>query len=198
MNNVAENISLETVNSTLSKNVRQLRARRSLTLDELASQAGVSKGMLVQIEQSRTNPSIGTLCKLANALGVTISRLIEEPVQPLIKKMKLAQLTNFWKGPVGSTAKLLAGIDDRNLIEFWDWELESGHGHRSDPHPRGTKEVVYVLKGLLSVTVGDMTYTVNAHEAILIPGDQHHQYKNEAKSNTHFVMVVVEPVGMPS
>jgi len=196
VNKPVKNTELEAVNLILSKNVRQLRARRSLTLNELARQAGMSKAMLVQIEQARTNPSIGTLCKLANALSVTIARLIEESAQPLVKKTNRAQLNNFWQGPVGSTVKLMVGIDDSNLIEFWDWELKSGHGHRSDPHPRGTKEIVYVLNGSLSVVVGDMTYKVKTHEAILIHGDQYHQYKNESKSKVHFVMVVVEPSGV--
>ena len=193
MNDLVERTDPDSVNTTLSKNVRQLRAHRGLTLDELASCAGLSKGMLVQIEQARTNPSIGTLCKLANALGVTIARLIDEPAQQSVRKTSRAQLSNRWTGPAGSSAKLLAGIDGANLIEFWDWELQPGHCHISVPHPPGTNELVYVLKGSLTVVVGGRNYSAKAHEALQMPGDQNHQYRNNTRSKTHFFMVVIEP-----
>ncbi|MGI9293605.1 MAG: cupin domain-containing protein, partial [Pseudomonadales bacterium] len=80
-----------------------------------------------------------------------------------------------------------------DLVEFWDWELLPGHQHASAAHPRGTKEVVYVLKGSLSVEVGSTSVTVKAREALLIPGDQSHKYENESRVKTHFAMVVIEP-----
>jgi transcriptional regulator with XRE-family HTH domain len=184
---------LDEVNTTLSKNVRRLRATRDFTYDDLAALAGLSKGMLVQIEQGRTNPSIGTLCKLANALGVTISRLIEEPTQLAMKKTVLSQLPNLWGGPEGSTAKLLAGVDGANLVELWDWKLLPGHHHTASAHPVGTKEVVYVLKGSLVIEIGTSSIAAKAQEAVLIRSDQDHQYRNDARSSTHFAMVVIEP-----
>lgn len=196
MNQTNERNVLEDLNSTLSENVRRLRTNRDLTFDELAKRAGLSKGMLVQIEQARTNPSIGTLCKLANALGVTINRLIDEPTQLATKKTNLSELPNLWKGPDGSAAKLLAGVDGANLVEFWDWELLPGHQHTSAAHPQGTKEVVYVLKGYLNIEVGSTSVTAKAHEVVLIPGDQSHRYINKAKARNHFVMVVIEPTSL--
>ena len=193
MNDLVERTDPDSVNTTLSKNVRQLRTHRGLTLDELASRAELSKGMLVQIEQARTNPSIGTLCKLANALAVTITRLIEEPTQQPVKKSSREQLTNLWKGPIGSVAKLMAGVDGADLVEFWDWELKPGHYHIGVPHPQGTKEILYVLKGELTVLVDDLEYNAKTHEALLIPGDQNHKYRNDSRSRTHFAMVVIEP-----
>ena len=193
MNELADRADPNRVNMTLSKNVRYLRAHRGLTLDELAGRATLSKGMLVQVEQARTNPSIGTLCKLANALGVTIARLIDEPAQQSVRKTSRAQLSNRWTGPAGSSAKLLAGIDGANLIEFWDWELQPGHCHISVPHPPCTNELVYVIKGSLTVVVGDRSYSAKAHEALQVPGDQNHRYRNNSRSKNHFFMVVIEP-----
>ena len=193
MNEPHKQTSLESLNSTLSDNVRGLRAVRDLTYDELAERAELSKGMVVQIEQGRTNPSIGTLCKLANALGVTINRLIEEPMRASTKKIVLSELPNLWRGPEGSAAKLLAGVDGANLVEFWDWELLPGHRHESTAHPQGTKEIVYILKGSLTIEVGSKTVIAKVREAVLLPGDQSHKYINKSKSKTQFAMVVVEP-----
>ena len=193
MNRPNEHTALDELNTTLGQNVRGLRTSRNLTYDELAERAGLSKGMLAQIEQARTNPSIGTLCKLANALGVTINRLIDEPTRLATKKTTLSELPNLWKGPEGSAAKLLAGVDGADLVEFWDWELLPGHQHVSAPHPQGTKEIVYVLKGTLNVEVGSISVAAKAREALLIPGDEIHKYMNNSKTKSHFAMVVIEP-----
>lgn len=193
MNESIEPTALEDLNSILSNNVSGLRNTRDFTYDELAERAGLSKGMVVQIEQGRTNPSIGTLCKLANALGVTINRLIEEPTRLTTKKIALSELPNLWTGPDGSAAKLLAGVDGADLVEFWDWQLLPGHQHTSAVHPHGTKEIVYVLKGSLDVELGSTSVTAKAHETVLLPGDQRHRYINKSKAKTHFAMVVIEP-----
>ena len=193
MNATRERTALESLNATLSNNVRLLRSKRALTYEELALRAGLSKGMLVQIEQARTNPSIGTLCKLANALGVTINRLIDEPTSLATSKTKLSELPNLWTGPEGSVAKLLAGVDGASLVEFWDWELLPGHQHSSAAHSPGTKEIIYILKGSLDIDVGAASITARVRESVLLPGDQCHQYVNNSRSKAHFAMVVIEP-----
>jgi len=56
--------------------LRNLRLARRLTLDELAKSSEVSKSVLSQIERDRTNPTVGTLWRLAKALGVEIEDLL--------------------------------------------------------------------------------------------------------------------------
>ena len=66
---------------------------RRWTLEQLAARSGVSKGMVVQIEQGRTHPSIGTQSKVAElvteggklrprrvaAIGAKVARALEIP-----------------------------------------------------------------------------------------------------------------------
>ena len=49
--------------------VRQGRGSRGWTLDQLAERSGVSRRMLVSIEQGSANPSITTLLRISDALG---------------------------------------------------------------------------------------------------------------------------------
>ena len=49
------------VAGAVALNLRRLRTSRQWSLDTLAARSGVSKGMLVQLEGARTNPSLGTL-----------------------------------------------------------------------------------------------------------------------------------------
>src|SRR3990170_1611000 len=56
----------------LGARVRELRARRSLTLEGLSDITGLSSSMISLVERGRTSPSIGTLVVIAAGLGVSI------------------------------------------------------------------------------------------------------------------------------
>jgi transcriptional regulator with XRE-family HTH domain len=66
----------EGVAQAIATNVRRGRTARGWTLDELVERSGVSRRTLVQIEQGKTNPSIGILLRLSDALGVGLPQLV--------------------------------------------------------------------------------------------------------------------------
>jgi transcriptional regulator with XRE-family HTH domain len=64
-----------------------------MTLDDLAGRSGVSRRMIIEIEQGRVNCTIGVLHALAHAAGVPLGRLAHnacgdgvvcEPATPLL------------------------------------------------------------------------------------------------------------------
>src|SRR5690606_17570034 len=59
--------------------VKAARKRLDLSIAELAQTAGVSLGFVSQLERGIGNPSLATISKLAAALGLTVSQLLEEP-----------------------------------------------------------------------------------------------------------------------
>ncbi|WP_369827925.1 helix-turn-helix domain-containing protein [Cryobacterium sp. M96] len=59
--------------------VKHERQQRRWTLDQLAEGTGVSRRMLVNIEQGAANPSVGTLLRISGALGVGLPDLVEPP-----------------------------------------------------------------------------------------------------------------------
>lgn len=62
----------------LADNLRQLRAKRKITQDQLAHEAGVNKNYISQIETESRAVSIDIVEKLARALGVPIAVLLTE------------------------------------------------------------------------------------------------------------------------
>lgn len=62
--------------SLIGEKVRSIRLKKRLTLKEVAMRAKISIGFLADIESGRTNPSINTLNKLAEALRVTPNDLL--------------------------------------------------------------------------------------------------------------------------
>src|SRR5258706_14585950 len=86
------------VGAAVARNLADFRRRRGLSLEQLAQRSGVSKGMLVQIEQGRTNPSIATLCRVANALGVAVAPFVGVGEAPTVRLARARQAPGPWRG----------------------------------------------------------------------------------------------------
>lgn len=129
-------VDLDQLSQALGRNLKHWRAERGLTLDALAERAGVSRGMIIQIEQARTNPSVGTTVKLADALGVGIATLLDFERGPQVRIVSGEQTVRMWSTPAGSDASLLVGSDTEGPRELWSWTLMPGDESASDAHPR--------------------------------------------------------------
>jgi transcriptional regulator with XRE-family HTH domain len=57
--------------------LRQIRERKGITQTALAKRAGISRGYLVRLEAAQQDPTLGTLEKLAKALKVKVSALLD-------------------------------------------------------------------------------------------------------------------------
>lgn len=102
---------LDLLTQSLGRNVKRWRTERGFTLDGLATRAGVSRGMLIQIEQARTNPSIGTVVKIGDALGISITTLLDYEQGPKVRIVPPEQAVRLWSTDAGSYNRLLAGTE---------------------------------------------------------------------------------------
>lgn len=166
---------------------------RQWTLDQLAARSGVSKGMIVQIEQARTNPSIATLCRIADAFGVTLAQLVELSDGATVRVVEPDEVVRLWSGQAGSAGDLLVGTDRGEHVELWRWTLAPGDSHESEGHVDGTRELINVLTGTLTLDVSDGSHVVGPGCAALFDADRPHTYRNEHKRPLDMVLVVVQP-----
>lgn len=181
------------VAAAIARNARALRVDRQWTLDHLATRSGVSKGMLVQIEQARTNPSIGTLCRIADAFGVTLAQLVELSDGATVRVIEPDEMVMLWTGEEGSGGNLLAGTDRGEHVELWRWTLAAGDTHESEGHVDGTRELINVLSGTLTLEVSGERHQIGTGSAALFDADHPHTYLNVHKRALDMIMVVVQP-----
>lgn len=185
----------EAVAAAVSHQVKALRQERGWSLEELAHRSGVSKGMIVQIEGDRTNPSIGTLCRLAESFGVSVGRLIEPDPAPRVRLIDAAEPPTLWHGDLGGAARLLVGINDPAFVEFWEWRLPPGESHRSAEHAPRTRELMHVRSGSLVVTVDGVDHPVAAGQTIDFRSDRPHGYRNDGAVPAEATLIVAMPPG---
>jgi transcriptional regulator with XRE-family HTH domain len=179
--------------------VRQERRARDWTLDVLAERADVSRRMLINVEQGAVNPSIGTLLRISGALGVGLPALVEPPKGDAVRVTRRGSGPVLWTGASGGRAVLVAGSAPHpgggrdDLVELWDWTLGPADRHESEPHAKGTRELLHVLDGTVLIGVGDATEELSPGDALAFPGDVAHSYANAGPGEARFSLAVFEP-----
>jgi transcriptional regulator with XRE-family HTH domain len=173
--------------------VRQERQSRRWTLDQLAEAAGVSRRMVVNVEQGAVNPSVGTLLRLSDALGVGLPALVEPPAPKALKVIRAGDGAALWSGEAGGRGVLVAGTEPPDVVELWDWTLGPGDRHESEAHTHGTKELIQVQEGTVTVEVADQSVTLAVGDAVAFPGAVAHAYANTGSHASRFTLAVFEP-----
>jgi transcriptional regulator with XRE-family HTH domain len=174
----------------IAQAVHRLRTERSWTLDELAARSGISRRLIVQMEQAQANPSIGTLLRLADAFEVTLGELLPEQPAVTVGVRRAGETLQLWDGPRGGACRLLV---NHGPIELWSWTLKPGEVYESKPHRRGSVELLSVTAGILDLDVGRETISLSAGDSAWFDAATAHAYRNPRRSTTRFIMVFSTP-----
>ena len=67
---------MQDLRAILGKNVRRYRQQKKLTQEELAFEAKIDLTYLGGIERGKRNPSLLVIGRIANALSVSIGKLV--------------------------------------------------------------------------------------------------------------------------
>jgi transcriptional regulator with XRE-family HTH domain len=172
---------------------KQERVARGWTLEQLAGAAGVSRRAVINVEQGTANPSVATLLRLSDALGIGLPALVAPPAPASLTVTRAGEGAVLWTGTGGGRGVLVAGTEPPDVVELWDWTLAPGDRHDSEPHATGTKELLQVRAGAVTVEVHDQEVTVQVGDAVSFPGDLTHSYANHGSDEAWFSLAVFEP-----
>ena len=122
---------MESMNKIVARNVKTLREKSNLSMDQLVRLSGVSKSMLAQIEKGEANPTISTLWKISNGLKVPFDALTVRPKSDyeIVKTKEVEPLLED-KGRVRnySLFRMMRTEDSRFII--WNW-IRKASGNRN-------------------------------------------------------------------
>jgi len=102
---------------TLGHKLKALREEYGLTQAQLASMAGVTAGLIGQIEQGKVQPSLKTLEKLSDVMGVTPCYFImEQRAVDQVLNMMNPELRDLLMDPrVQSVLSLVSNLNEKEL-----------------------------------------------------------------------------------
>jgi transcriptional regulator with XRE-family HTH domain len=176
--------------------VRSARLACGWTLDQLALRSGVSRRMVVNVEQGSANPSIATLLRLSDALGIGLPALVDtaDDAEP-VTVHRAGAASPMWTSPAGGTAVMVAGTNPPDVNELWDWRLGPGDRFDSEAHRAGTRELLLVVSGAIDLVVDGVQHRLRAGDSATFDGGRDHRYANvSATRPARFTLAVYEPV----
>jgi transcriptional regulator with XRE-family HTH domain len=180
----------------IGERVRARRRSRGWTLDALAERSGVSRRMLVNVEQGTTNASIATLLRLSEALGIGLPSLVApDDGDTAMQVTRGGTCSPLWTGEHGGEGFLAAGLTTPDVVELWDWTLAAGDSHASEPHVAGSRELLSVIEGEVILSVGGEEAVLRPGDAASFHGDVVHRYRNDGATSARFALTVYEPTG---
>jgi transcriptional regulator with XRE-family HTH domain len=184
------------VAQAIGRRVRSGRTERGWTLDELAQRSGVSRRMLINIEQGATNPSIATLLRLSDALGIGLPALVAaaDDGASAVVVHRAGDAPSMWSSEAGGYAVMVAGTTPPDVTELWDWRLGPGDVYRSEPHRAGTRELLHVLAGSVVLVVDGTEHVLRTGDSAGFDGGAEHSYRNASSARpARFSLAVHEP-----
>ena len=180
---------LDPVNFAVAQNIKRLREKQKLSMDELSRLSGVSKSMLAQIERGDGNPTLSSLWKIANGMRVPFDTLTARP-KPDYQIIRLPDIQPILEDEGRVKNYSVFPDDEGRRFSVYYMELDPGSFWCSDPHVIGTTEFITLIRGTLEIVAGEQTFTIHPSESIRFPGDTAHSYRNldEGPTALHLIM----------
>jgi DNA-binding transcriptional MerR regulator/quercetin dioxygenase-like cupin family protein len=173
----------------IGSHLRKLRAKRKLSLAQVARSVGISVGFLSALERSQMSGSVGTLRKLAQFYKTNILDFFDatgvgsRQVQPKHRKVLEA-------GP-GVRMELLAWGDTVMEPHLFRVAPDAGSG---DSYAHDGEEFLYVLRGELAITLADeKQYRLKAGDSFYFESATPHHWKNPGRAETWVLWVNTPP-----
>ena len=146
---------------TIARNIKKIRMLRGKTLQDLADGTGLTKGYLSKVERSEKAPPYSTLSKIVAALGVEITDILREDVNPLkdlpivVVKKAEGHIIRESRSYVGYDYEVLAaGKPGKNMepfIIYAPYEFATMFQHEGE-------EFIYMLEGSMEFKYGEKVF----------------------------------------
>lgn len=175
----------------IGERLKRLRLANSLTQEELASRADLTKGFISQLENDATSPSIATLKDLLDVFGISMQEFFSETVDEDIVYGKDARVQASDDDDKIKVELLVPGAQNREMDPVLvtldpDEEMDEQPFHEGE-------EFGFVLLGKIQLRLDDRLYTVKKDECFYFSSDKKHAVKNIGKGSAKILWVVTPP-----
>ena len=176
----------------LGKTIQRLRKAYNMSLGELSEQSGVAKSIISQIERNETNPTLSTVYRLSRALDTSIDEVLKADSGTVFLEHQMKSAIPILESQDGLCRLAITGpLNLIDLTQWYDFQAKPGGLLESEPHPPGTVEHLYMLKGEVEITVGEEVKVAKAGEAIRYRGDVAHKIRNLGTVDAHANMILM-------
>jgi XRE family transcriptional regulator, regulator of sulfur utilization len=184
-------ISAEDQSAVLGPTIQRLRKAYNMSLGELSEQSGVAKSIISQIERNETNPTLSTVIKLSRALDTTVDEVLRGETKSNFIEHQTKSGVPILESQDGLCRLAIAGpLSLVDVFQWYDFHAKPKGVLVSQPHPPGTIEHLYLVKGELEVTSGGEATTVAQGETLRFIADVPHKIVNTGGTDAHAIMML--------
>ena len=180
------------VSTQLGRSVQRLRKASSLSLSDLSEQSGVAKSIISQIERNETNPTLSTIWRLAQALDVSVDRVLQAAEdEPFVEKSGRGDTPVLTSDDGLCRLDIIGWIKTVDWLQWYDFHAQPGGTLESEAHQRGSVESLSVAEGELEVEVAGSRERARAGETLRYRCDRPHTIRNPTDQAARATMVCI-------
>ncbi|WP_313133660.1 helix-turn-helix domain-containing protein [Anaerocolumna sp.] len=175
----------------IGEKIKELRIQKSLTQEELADRAELSKGFISQLERDLTSPSIATLVDILQCLGTNLEEFFtgSSPEQVVFKKTDYFEK---YDSELKNEIKWIIPNAQKNMMEPILLTLEPG-GSTYPDNPHEGEEFGFVLSGSITLHIGNKTFKAKKGESFYFTASMKHYITASDKSGASLLWVSTPP-----
>ncbi|MEQ1735257.1 MAG: cupin domain-containing protein [Rhodoglobus sp.] len=167
--------------------LRAARQSRGMTLDAVASAAGITAGFVSKLERDQVSPSVASLVAICRAVGLRMGELFEPPPSHVVRAGEGTRI-NF--GGQGAIEQVVTP-GDQTLIEVIHSLIGPGGSGGDDLYVLEAEvEVVHVIRGHLVVTLGQERHELTAGDTMTFRGSDPHTWANESSEDCEVIWML--------
>lgn len=177
----------------LGKALRSARLQQGLTVERLAREAGVSTGLISQLERGLGNPSFLTMQRLAEALELPFGHFMQGPESQGGMVVRAGRRKRLVVPHPTEIVHELLTPDLRGSLEVLRTTVPAGWSNAEQPFHHPGEECVHVLSGRLEVTVGNSSFDLATGDSITYDSSRLHWYTNPTEEPAVVIGAVTPP-----
>lgn len=171
--------------------LRELREERKISMRGLAAKSGLSANALSMIERGKTSPSVSTLYKLSEAMGIDITAFFGLPLDrlPIVftkaaERARVAFQRGVWED--------LGGANFVGHMEPFILTLENGGGSGPNAMMHSGHEFVFCLRGTLEYQVETKIFLMEPGDSLIFSAKFRHRWRNPGNTVVNALIILAD------
>jgi transcriptional regulator with XRE-family HTH domain len=171
--------------------LKALRRARGLSMEQVAEAVQVNKSFISKLESDAAAPSVATLLRYCDAVGIRPGSLFDPPATQLVRRDEAVRID---LGGERMIEHLISGTGQNEMMALRS-VIEPGGGSGAEPYAlRAAADLVHVLSGQLEITVAGVPHLLGEGDTLTFPPTLPHHWRNPSETEvTRAIWVIVPP-----
>jgi transcriptional regulator with XRE-family HTH domain len=178
--------------NSLGRRIREIRRQQNRSLVQIAAASEISVAMLSHIERGQTYPSLKSLDRIRQALGVPMTSLfphLEDTARPKVPVVRAGSRESLEFPNIGLTKQKLSPNEDSDL-EVLYLMLKPGGSSGQEPWARVGEKAGLVVKGSLQLDIGGEVFELGEGDSFQFDSSRPHRFINPGTSRAEIVWII--------